>query len=77
MYNGRMQQSRRQGTVQAKVLTVAQVLASYIRNPTEHSTESDMLLGVNLSDGEWSEYDEKAAASVGILNLEHGFVVTK
>ena len=32
---------------------------------------------IDLSDGEWSEYDEKAAASVGILNLEHRFVVTK
>ena len=49
MYNGTMQQSRRQGPVQAKVLTVAQALASYIRNPVEHSIESDMLWGCALA----------------------------
>ena len=77
MYNGRMQQSRRQKTIQAKVLTVAQALALYIKNLVEHSTESDMLPGVDLFDWEWLENDKKAAASVDILNLEHRFVVTK
>lgn len=31
---------------------------------------------IDLSE-EWSEYDEKAAESVGILNMQHRFVVTK
>lgn len=30
-------------------------------------------LDVNLEDKEWVEYDEKAAASVGIYSLEHHF----
>lgn len=34
-------------------------------------------LDIDLSDGEWSEYDEKASASVGILNIGHRFVATK
>jgi len=32
---------------------------------------------IDLSEGEWSEYDEKASASVGILSLEHRFVNAK
>ncbi|KAG6556267.1 hypothetical protein Mapa_002208 [Marchantia paleacea] len=32
---------------------------------------------IDLTDGEWSEYDERASASVGILNIEHTFDVTK
>ncbi|KAL3688371.1 hypothetical protein R1sor_014680 [Riccia sorocarpa] len=32
---------------------------------------------IDLSDGEWSEYDEKASESVGILNLKHTFDITK
>ncbi|CAM6090691.1 unnamed protein product [Calypogeia fissa] len=32
---------------------------------------------IDLSDGEWSEYDEKASASVGILNVAYRFDITK
>lgn len=29
---------------------------------------------INLEEGEWVDYDEKAAASVGIYSVEHQFV---
>lgn len=32
---------------------------------------------IDLSDGEFAEYDEKASCPVGISNLEHRFVITK
>eukprot|EP00850_Spirogloea_muscicola_P008341 SM000044S15988 [mRNA] locus=s44:420753:421610:+ [translate_table: standard] len=32
---------------------------------------------IDLSDGDWSEYDEKLQLPVGISNVQHEFVVTK
>lgn len=32
---------------------------------------------IDLSDGDFAEYDEKASCPVGISNLEHRFVITK
>ncbi len=40
-------------------------------------TSGAKFVDIDLSEGEWSEYDEKASVSVGILNVEHKFVVTR
>lgn len=44
---------------------------------TAEATSGAKFVDIDLSEGEWSEYDEKASVSVGILNVEHKFVVTR
>ena len=41
------------------------------------STSGQIYDDVDLSDGEWVDYDEKLGESVGIMELEHKFVTHK
>lgn len=41
------------------------------------STSGQIYSDVDLSDGEWVEYDEKLGESVGIMDLEHRFLTHK
>lgn len=41
------------------------------------STSGQIFRDVDLSDGEWVDYDEKLGESVGIMELEHKFVTHK
>ena len=41
------------------------------------STSGQVFDNVDLSDGEWVDYDEKLGESVGIMELEHKFVTHK
>ena len=41
------------------------------------TTSGQRFENVDLSDGEWVEYDEKLGESVGIMELEHKLVVHK
>lgn len=44
---------------------------------TVESTSGQVFADVDLSDGEWVEYDEKLGESVGIMELEHRFITSK
>ena len=41
------------------------------------STSGQVFDNVDLSEGEWIDYDEKLGESVGIMELEHKFVTHK
>lgn len=41
------------------------------------STSGQIFSDVDLSDGEWVDYDEKLGESVGIMDLEHRFITHK
>ena len=41
------------------------------------STSGQVFNDVDLSDGEWVDYDEKLGESVGIMDLEHRFITHK
>ncbi|KAL3147984.1 hypothetical protein ABBQ38_014279 [Trebouxia sp. C0009 RCD-2024] len=41
------------------------------------STSGQIFRDVDLSDGEWVDYDEKLGESVGIMELEHRFITHK
>lgn len=41
------------------------------------STSGQVFDNVDLSEGEWVDYDEKLGESVGIMELEHKFITCK
>ena len=63
----------------------AKILPSFCQDSALHvqdgfqieSTSGQIYSDVDLSDGEWVEYDEKLGESVGIMDLEHKFVTHK
>ena len=44
---------------------------------TVKTTSGQVHENVDLSDGEWVEYDEKLGESVGVMELEHKLIVHK
>ena len=44
---------------------------------TVESTSGQVFTDVDLSDGEWVDYDEKLGESVGIMELEHRLITSK